>query len=163
MKSEEIFLQNFNIFGQNIQCLKAGHLTLNGLETDCEALQVFQIETYFQIVSRGETMTNYHVRASKSQRLDFTNDFQYTNIPVTNLSENQAEDLSLLHIIIDKLLLTPAGEPNLGNIAAISSRTVGIFLLAGACFYFPRFRECGKPFFLKLIPKHTHTNYLRKK
>ena len=42
LKSEEIFLQNFNIFGGNIQCLKAAHLTLNGLESDCEALQVFR-------------------------------------------------------------------------------------------------------------------------
>ena len=84
LKSEEIFLQNFNIFGR-CQCLKAGHLTLNVLETDCEALQVFQIETDFQIVSGGQTMTNYHVRASKSQRLDFTTDFQFLNIPVTYL------------------------------------------------------------------------------
>ena len=139
----EIFLQNFNIFGR-CQCLKAGHLTLNVLETDCEALQVFQIETDFQIVSGGQTITNYHVRASQSQRLDFTTDFPFTNIPVTYLSEIQDEDLSILHLIIDKLLLTSAGEPHLGKIAAISSGTVVIFLLCivAACVYFPRFRVC---------------------
>ena len=80
LKSEEIFLQNIDIFGRNIQCLKAGHLTLNGLETDCEALQVFQIETDFQIVSGGQTITNYHVRASKSPQL-----FTLGNISIARL------------------------------------------------------------------------------
>ena len=89
-------------------------------------------------------MTNYHVRASKSQRLDFTIDFQLTTIPVTYLSEVQDEDLSILHPIIDKLLLTSAGEPHVGKIAAISYRTVVIFLICivAACVYFPRFRVC---------------------
>ena len=89
-------------------------------------------------------MNYYHVRASKSHRLDFTTDFQFTNIPVTYLSEIQDEDLSILHPIIDKLLLTSAGEPHLGKIAAISSGTVVIFLLCivAACVYFPRFRVC---------------------
>ena len=79
-------------------------------------------------------MTNYHVRASKSQKLDFTNDFKFTNIPVTYLIENQDEDLSILHPIIDKLLVTPAGEKNLGKIAALSSGTLVVFLIciAGA-------------------------------
>ena len=106
-------------------------------------------------------MTNYHIRASKSQRLDLSTDYQFSNLPVTYLNEIQDEDMSILHPILDELLLTLAGEPNLGKIVAISTGSVVIFLLCilAACIYFPRFREYAKAFFIKIIPN----NYLRKK
>ena len=59
IKSEEIHLMNFIIFGRNIPCLKSGHLTINSIETDCGSLQVFEIRSEFEIINGGKKMRNY--------------------------------------------------------------------------------------------------------
>ena len=43
LKQEEIHLNNFIVFGNHLQCLKRGHLNLNGLESLCKYLSLEKI------------------------------------------------------------------------------------------------------------------------
>ena len=109
--------------------LEKGHLTLNSMETDCDALQIFELGQDFEIISNGKKMTNYHIKSSKSQRLNRGSDYEFSNLPITYLSDIE-EDTSILHPILDELLLTPAGEIQGAKVAAISG---GSFLILFLC------------------------------
>ena len=109
-------------------------------------------------------MTNYHIKASKSQRLNWGSDYEFSNLPITYLNEIE-EDTSILHPILDALLLTPAGEIHLAKVAALSGGSVLIllFCLVAAFIKFPKLHECSKACIVKLIPTKAHRSNLKKK
>ena len=109
-------------------------------------------------------MSNYHIKSSKSQRLNWGNDYEFSNLPITYLS-NFEEDDSILSPILDQLLRTPAGEIHVAKVAATLGGTcLIIFLcLVGACIKFPKMRECFKTCLVKMISTQAHKSYLKKK
>ena len=115
IRHEEIHLNNFIVFGNKVQCLQAGKLNLNGIETSCKSLQIFELQNDFMIMSGGKKMSNYHIKSSKSQRLNWGQDYEFSNLPITYLKEID-EDTSILGPILDELLLTPAGEVDVAKV-----------------------------------------------
>jgi hypothetical protein len=164
IKHEEIHLSNFIVFGHKIQCLTEGEMNLNGIQTSCRSLQVFELQNNFEITAGGKKMTSYHIKSSKSQRLDWGEDYEFSNIPITYLQQID-DDESILGPILDELLLTPAGEIDVAKVAAISGSTVVLILICivGACLKFEKLRNCCKSCIVKSIPTKAHTNYLKKK
>ena len=109
MQQDEIHLNNFIIFRNRVQCLKEGNLNLNGIQANCKSLQIFKLEKEFIITSEGKKMSNYHIRSSKRQRLSWGEDYEFSNLPVTYLTDFGQDD-SVLSPILYTLLLTPAGQ-----------------------------------------------------
>ena len=64
-------------------------------------------------------MSNYHIKSSKSQILNWGDDYEFSNLPITYLKDFD-EDESVLSPILDQLLLSSAGEVHVAKVAALS-------------------------------------------
>ena len=104
IKSSEKFLDNFIIFQRNLQCLIPTTIILNKVEQSCLALQVLKLEDGFELEANSKTLTDFHIQASLNKRLNFGNDYKFSNLPHSYFEEVE-EDPSWMSPIIDDFLL----------------------------------------------------------
>ena len=152
-----------------LQCLDKVDFILDGHPTTCYALQAIELSPKFQLEYLGQKLSKEHTTAHTNMvQSTWQNEYSFDNLPKSILEEDDQVQ-SVVHPVLDAILLTPAGQVSVEKISILSFSTVlFISVCCGACLYkSQRYRNCLweaiKKFGAKLYNCFTSKTYRAKK
>ena len=133
---------------------------MNKVEQSCRALQVLKLEDGFELEANSKSLTDFHIQASLNKRLNFGNDYKFSNLPHSYFEEVE-EDPSWVSPIIDDFLLDGTGSFHTGRVSGISVTLIIIIILIciGLCYKYENYRSCLLGCCMKLIPNKLVEQY----
>ena len=132
-----------------LQCLTKVEFVLNGHPTVCFELQTIELSQNFMIEYQGQIMSEEHITGHSNMiQSSWLNEYSFDNLPKSILQEDD-EDQSIIHPVVDALILSPAGQVSIQKVSLLTFGTVACFLIccAGCIYKSEKFRNCLWEFF----------------
>jgi hypothetical protein len=137
LTQEEKLLDVFHLFDKRkLQCLSKAEFLLDKHQTSCFELQTIQLSNDFTLQYQGhiisEKHTTGHVDLIASSWLQ---EYSFDNLP-RSILEDDEDSQSVLHPILDALVINPAGNISVEKVSLLTCGTLIFFLLCcTGCLY----------------------------
>ena len=145
IRQEELFLNTFLLFQNNLQCISPARFKLNGVETDCDELEVVKLNENFELEYGGHLLTSFHLQSKRNHHVtkEWNEAYQFNNLPESFIPFENDEVLSVISPILDSILLDSTGSFHPYEIGFLSSGFVLICLISCCVLFYkcPRFRN----------------------